>query len=178
VRALRAAGGVDVGVGLAGVGSARFREVLRQHAAGVAVVTAGTEAPVGFCATSVTSVSLDPPLVLFCVGLGASSWPTLRRAPAVMVHLLDEAQGPLARRFARSASDRFGPETDWDRGPFQLPQLTGVLAWMVLEPVSRTPVGDHAVVVGRVLAAERTPGRRPLLYQDGEFTALAGSGRP
>ena len=155
-----------------GVSPAAFRAVLRRHAATVTVVTAGREAPVGLCATSFTSVSLEPPLVSFCVGLRASAWPTLRVAPKIMVHLLADTQEALARRFAQPGAARFGPPTGWHRGPFDLPTLHEALAWLVLHPLSRTPIGDHVLVVGRVLEADYVAGRRPLLYQDGEFTSL------
>ena len=155
------------------VGAGLFKSVLRQHAATVTVVTAGLDVPVGFCATSFTSVSLDPPLVSFCVGLQASSWSTLRVAPKIMVHLLADTQVDLARRFAQSAAARFGSETRWHQGPFGLPVLQGVMAWLVLEPVSRTPVGDHALIVGTVVQAEHAVGRRPLVHHDGRFTSLA-----
>lgn len=155
------------------VGAGLFKSVLRQHAATVTVITAGLDAPVGFCATSFTSVSLDPPLVSFCVGLQASSWSTLRVAPKIMVHLLADTQVDLAQRFAQSGAARFGSETRWHHGPFGLPVLQGVMAWLVVEPVSRTPVGDHALTVGRVVQARRAVGRRPLVHHDGRFTSLA-----
>ena len=50
---------------------------MRHHAKGVTVITAGTEVPIGFCATSLASVSLDPPIVSFTVGLRATSWATV-----------------------------------------------------------------------------------------------------
>jgi len=112
-------------------------------------------------------------VVSFCVGLQASSWSTLRVAPKVMVHLLADTQVDLAWRFVRSGAARFGSETRWHRGPFGLPALHGVMARLVLEPVSRTPVCDHALIVGKVVHAEQAVGRRPLVHYDGRFTSLA-----
>ncbi|HEY3477560.1 MAG TPA: flavin reductase family protein, partial [Streptomyces sp.] len=86
------------------MGPGLFRSVMRHHAKGVAVITAGEDTPVGFCATSLTSVSLDPPLVSFTVGLRAASWPTVEAARHVMVHLLADGQEEIARRFARAGA--------------------------------------------------------------------------
>ena len=67
-----------------------FRAVVRDHAARVVVVTApGVPAPVGLTATSLASVSLDPPMVSFAVAAGASAWPVMATAPRLGVHLLD-----------------------------------------------------------------------------------------
>src|SRR5262249_15281082 len=150
--------GSPAGADPPGVGPDLFRAVLRHHAKGVAVITAGTGTPVGFCATSLASLSLDPPLVLFAVGLHTASWATMRAAPHVMVHLLGEGQQEIARRFADPAAAKFGPTTRWRRGPFDLPVLEDVLAWLALVPVNRVPVGDHALIIGRVVAAWHTPG--------------------
>jgi flavin reductase (DIM6/NTAB) family NADH-FMN oxidoreductase RutF len=74
-----------------------FRAAMRHHAKGVAVITAGAEHPVGFCATSLVSLSLEPPIVSFAVGLHSSSWRTIETARHVMVHLLAENQADRAR---------------------------------------------------------------------------------
>ncbi len=141
---------------LLGIGPELFRAVMRHHANGVAVITAGVEMPVGFCATSLASVSLDPPLVSFTIGLQAASWPTVQTAPHVMVHLLADGQENVARRFARTGAAKFGAGTRWHRGARGLPVLDDVLAWLVLAPVSRLSVGDHALVIGQVIEARHT----------------------
>jgi flavin reductase (DIM6/NTAB) family NADH-FMN oxidoreductase RutF len=154
-----------------------FRAAMRHHAKGVAVITAGTEHPVGFCATSLSSVSLEPPLVSFTVGLRSSSWATIETARHVMVHLLADDQADLASLFARRDAAKFGPDTRWHRNDLGLPVLDDVLAWLQLALTSRSPVGDHALVIGQVItsghAAAGTAG--PLVHHDGAFTALAAS---
>lgn len=150
-----------------------FRSVMRHHAKSVSVITTGTDSPVGFCATSLTSISLDPPLVSFTVGLATTSWRGVAGARYVMVHLLADDQEEVARRFATSGAPKFGPGTAWYRGAHGLPVLSGVLAWMLVEPVERVPIADHALVIGRVLAARHRPGGRPLVHHDGEFVGLA-----
>ncbi|MGW1927187.1 flavin reductase, partial [Streptomyces massasporeus] len=87
-----------------------LRSVFRRHAAGVAVVTAHGERPVGFTATSLNSVAAEPPLISFGVGTTSSSWPVLAEAEHIGVHILGEHQQELAATFARSGADRFGDE--------------------------------------------------------------------
>ncbi|MEU7156346.1 flavin reductase family protein [Streptomyces chrestomyceticus] len=155
-----------------------LRSVFRQHAAGVAVITAPGARPVGFTATSVTSVAADPPLVSFGISTGSSSWATVSEAGYVGVHILGEHQRELAATFARSGADRFAAPTSWRPGPYGVPLLDGVLAWLVCEVMARVPAGDHRIVLGQVVEGDPegyagTAGRsRPLLYHEGRFNAL------
>ncbi|MFJ4624716.1 flavin reductase family protein [Streptomyces sp. NPDC088812] len=150
-----------------------LRSVFRRHAAGVAVITAsGGTGPVGFTATSLTSVSAQPPLLSFGVGTGASSWPALSEADHVGVHILGEHQQELAATFARSGADRFGAPTAWQEGPEGVPVLDDVLAWLVCRVVARVPAGDHRIVLAEVVHGDPAGAGRPLLYHQGRFTAL------
>ena len=156
-------------------GGELLRTAFRQHAAGVAIVTAcDTVAgrPVGFTATSLASVSAEPPLLSFGVGTGASSWPVLATAEYVGVHVLGEDQRELAATFARSGADRFGWPVRWAYGPFGVPVLEGVVAWLVCRVAARVPAGDHRLVLGEVCAGDPSRGGRPLLYHQGGFNAL------
>ncbi|MEU9588879.1 flavin reductase family protein [Streptomyces sp. NPDC048219] len=150
-----------------------LRSVFRRHAAGVAVITAhGDAGPVGFTATSLTSVSAEPPLLSFGIGTGSSSWPTVAEAEHVGVHLLGEHQQELAATFARSGADRFGAPTVWREGPGGVPLLDGVLAWLVCRVVGRVPAGDHRIVLAEVLAGDPSGAGSPLLYHQGRFNGL------
>ncbi|MGG7575149.1 flavin reductase family protein [Streptomyces sirii] len=149
-----------------------LRSVFRQHAAGVAVITAQGAGPVGFTATSLTSVAADPPLLSFGIGTGASSWPAVSEAAHIGVHILGEHQQELAATFARSGADRFGPATSWRTGPEGVPLLDGVLAWLVCEVVARVPAGDHRIVLARPVVGDPAGPGRPLLYHQGRFNAL------
>ncbi|GGX95734.1 flavin reductase family protein [Streptomyces fructofermentans] len=150
-----------------------LRSVFRQHAAGVAVITArGERGPVGFTATSLASVSVDPPMLSFGVGTGASSWPAIAGTDHVGVHVLGEHQQDLAATFARSGADRFGGATAWREGPEGIPVLDDVLAWLVCRIVTRVPAGDHRVVLAEVLAGDPAGVGRPLLYHQGRFGGL------
>ncbi|MFK4104897.1 flavin reductase family protein [Streptomyces sp. NPDC019531] len=150
-----------------------LRSVFRRHAAGVAVITAGGDTgPVGFTATSLASVSADPPMLSFGIGTGASSWPAISRAEHVGVHILGEHQEELAAIFARSGADRFGASTAWREGPEGVPVLDDVLAWLVCRVVGRVPAGDHRIVLAEVQLGDPAGAGRPLLYHQGRFNGL------
>jgi len=150
-----------------------LRSVFRRHAAGVAVITAQRGGrPVGFTATSLTSVSAEPPLVSFGIGVGASSWPVIAEADHVGVHILGEHQESLAGTFARSGADRFGAPTGWREGPEGVPVLDDVLAWLVCRVVARVPAGDHRIVLAEVVVGDPSGAGRPLVYHQGRFNGL------
>lgn len=161
-----------------GLGSARtaspdlLRSVFRQHAAGVAVVTALGERPVGFTATSLNSVAAEPPLISFGVGTSSSSWPVIAETEHIGVHILGEHQQDLAATFSRSGADRFSPPTAWHSGPEGVPVLDGVLAWLVCRVVARIPAADHRIIVAQAVVGDPEGAGRPLLYHQGRFNAL------
>ncbi|MFG2651765.1 flavin reductase family protein [Streptomyces sp. NPDC048436] len=150
-----------------------LRSVFRQHAAGVAVITAqGPSGPVGFTATSLVSVSAEPPMLSFGIGTGASSWPAVSEAEHVGVHILGEHQLDLAATFARSGADRFGAPTRWYEGPQGVPVLDGALAWLVCRVAARVPAGDHRIVLAEAVVGDPSGAGRPLLYHQGRFNVL------
>ncbi|WP_411114042.1 flavin reductase family protein [Streptomyces sp. 029-5] len=149
-----------------------LRSVFRQHAAGVAVITAQGEGPVGFTATSLNSAAAEPPLISFGVGTSSSSWPVLAETDHVGVHILGEHQKDLAATFARSGADRFAPPTSWRTGPEGVPVLDGVLAWLVCRVIARVPAGDHRLVIAQAVVGDPAGAGRPLLYHQGRFNAL------
>jgi flavin reductase (DIM6/NTAB) family NADH-FMN oxidoreductase RutF len=153
------------------IGGDVFREALRHHGGGVAVVTvAGPEGPRGFTVTSLTAASLRPPLLSFYVDHDSRSWPALKAADRMGVHLLGAAHRDLAALFARRGADRFAPPTRWRGGPGGVPLLDDATIRMVCARRELVEVGDHFLVVGEVLAVERNgAGGDPLLYAHGEF---------
>ncbi|MFI5843766.1 flavin reductase family protein [Catenuloplanes sp. NPDC051500] len=155
-----------------------FRTMLRRHAAVVVVVTVPGAPPAGFTATSFTSVSLDPPLVSFCLSRTASSWPAVAAAGTVAVHVLAQDQEQVARTFATSGIDRFAAHGAWRPGPDGTPLLDGVAARMVCRIVHRVEAGDHSIVL-----AAPEPGHHhvdesaaPLVYHAGRYTRLRPAG--
>ncbi|WP_250007313.1 flavin reductase family protein [Actinoplanes sp. M2I2] len=151
-----------------------FRALLRRHAAAVVVITAPGEPPAGFTATSFTSVSLDPPLVSFCLAHTASAWPAVEAAGVVAVHVLTQEQEQVARTFSTKNIDRFATHGTWRPGPGGVPLLDGVLARIVCRVVQRVEAGDHTIV----LAAPETGWHHedssvtPLVYHDGHYAHL------
>ncbi|MEU5783492.1 flavin reductase family protein [Micromonospora lupini] len=150
-----------------------LRTLLRHQASTVTVVTAPGSPPVGFTATSFTSVSLSPPIVSFCLNLGSSSWPTLARARHVAVHLLAHDQHEVAQTFATSGIDRFAAPTRWRPGPQGAPILDGTLAWLLCRVVDRVTVGDHVVVLAEPELLRHADVGSPLLYHRGRYAGLA-----
>ncbi|GGM18239.1 MULTISPECIES: flavin reductase family protein [Micromonospora] len=159
------------------VGPETFRSLLRQQAASVAVVTAAGAPPVGFTATSFTSVSLQPPLVSFCLARSSSSWPAVAGAAHVAVHLLGEDQRDIARTFATSGIDRFTASPGWRNGPYGVPLLPGPIAWLLCRVTQRVPAGDHVIVLAEPLTGQQTGGA-PLLYHRGRYTGLRPPTQP
>jgi flavin reductase (DIM6/NTAB) family NADH-FMN oxidoreductase RutF len=163
-----------------GVRPEQLRSAMRRHGAGVAVITTrDAGGPIGFCASSLTSVSLEPPTVSFAVTTESASGRAWARNRHGLVHLLRSDQQAVAARFARSGPDKFDT-ADWRWGPDAQPLLADVLAWMLVSTRIRIAVGDHLLLVCDVLEVEsgRTPGRRrpgpgPLIHHDGGFYGLA-----
>ena len=148
----------------------RFRRTLALHAAGVVVVTAAPGGvPAGLTATSFTSVSLDPPLVSFCIARTSTTWPSLRAADRFAINILSDAQADLAARFAHRGVDRFAAPTRWRPAPDGTPLLEGVCAHLLCTPYTTTDIGDHILVVGLVTGARIHRPDQPLLYHRGRF---------
>ncbi|WNI14827.1 flavin reductase family protein [Actinacidiphila sp. ITFR-21] len=151
----------------------RFKAAFRGHPAGVVVITVpGPSGPAGFTATSLASLSLDPPLVSFGIATTASSWPHVRDGGTAVVHFLAEGHEELARRFATSGIDRFAEPTRYTRLPDGEPLLDGVTNWLLISLESLIPAGDHRLVIGRVTHAATSPAHRPLLYHDGTYHSI------
>jgi flavin reductase (DIM6/NTAB) family NADH-FMN oxidoreductase RutF len=123
-----------------------FKAVFRGHPGGVAVITAddGT-GPVALTATSVSSVSADPPLLVFSVSSQSSSARALAAAKTVVVHLLDADDLPLARLGATSGVDRFADTESWSRLVTGEPVYFGVRAWIRGAVVNRMDAGGSTI---------------------------------
>ncbi len=146
-----------------------LRDAFGAFATGVTVVTAvGADGVrVGLTANSLTSVSLDPPLLLFCPARGASALPTLRATRRFAVNVLATEQADVADRFARRGIDRFAGATWHDLDG--LPVLDGALASFACSLEAEHDGGDHVVVIGRVAALRASGGHDPLLYFRGAY---------
>lgn len=155
------------------VDGAEFRRLLGRFATGVAIVTATDHEgnPAGMTVNTVTSVSLDPPLISICVELSADMHAVMEQATAFVVNILESGQELLSRRFAVKHPDRFeGVGFRMDEGQVL---LDGVLAHIACEQWSRLEAGDHTIFVGKVIGGTTHRGQ-PLLYYRGGY---AGFGR-
>lgn len=154
------------------VDSATFRALCGRFATGVVIVTA-TEAngqPVGMTANSFTSVSLEPPLVSVNVDRQAEFHAVILAATGFAINVLAHEQESLSRRFANPTSDRFDG-VGYRRTERGLVVLAGVVASIECETFHTMPVGDHTIVVGRVVGGEARD-TRPLLYFRGGYHTL------
>lgn len=98
----------------AAIDPAAFRSLMRRHAAGVSVITLESDSgPVGFTATSLASLSAEPPLVCFNIAHTSSSLTALRAAQSLVIHVLDERDRAIAERFSRTAAERFADASSW-----------------------------------------------------------------
>jgi 3-hydroxy-9,10-secoandrosta-1,3,5(10)-triene-9,17-dione monooxygenase reductase component len=153
----------------------QFRSVLGHFATGVTIITAmdGDE-PVGMAANSFTSLSLDPPLVLFCVAHSSSTWPRIEAAGMFAVNILGEDHEELSRLFAQKGADRFGV-TPWRQGISGSPVLEDAIAYIDCEFEAEYPGGDHKIIVGSVLDLDMREGARPLLFYRGTYLRISSS---
>jgi flavin reductase (DIM6/NTAB) family NADH-FMN oxidoreductase RutF len=155
-----------------GVEPALFRQLLGRFATGVTVLTTrapGGE-PIGMTASSVASVSLDPPLVLVSVDRRHEMHAALEAAPHFVLNILAADQEALSRRFAADEPDRFRG-VGFHANKHGIAVLDDVLAHIECEKRTAMPTGDHTVFVALVVGGNVTD-RRPLLYYRGGYAGL------
>ncbi len=129
-----------------------FRQAFQRHSAGVAIITLSDAegTPVGFTATSLASLSAQPPMFTFNTATTASSWPALNSMEYVAVHILGVRNHELAMRMAGPASERFAGE-HWHRGAFDLPILNDVTAVLIGKIERRTVIHNAASTMAEVV---------------------------
>lgn len=144
-----------------------FKQAFRRHAAGVAVITsrAPNGSPVGFTATSVASLAAVPPLVTFNMARVASAWSAITVGNRVAIHMLGPRTQHLAERMAADHDVRFVGD-HWYEGPYGVPILSGVTAWMVGTIIEVFPVHNNAVVVARIETGELGDPDEALVYHE------------
>ncbi len=161
--------------------SDQFKLAFRNHAAGVAVITADAgDGPVGLTATSVFSVSAEPPLLVFSVSSSSSSAPTLRRADTLIVHLLGADQLDIAKLCATSGIDRFADRSIWDRLITGEPFFPSAHAWIRGRVIDRMEAGASTVIAVHALQAKLPPegdDAAPLVYHNRTWHALGPHSR-
>ncbi|MBT2596891.1 flavin reductase family protein [Arthrobacter sp. ISL-72] len=158
-----------------------FKAAFRNHPAGVSIITAqGAGGPVGLTASSVISVSVNPPLLVFSLSAHSASAPAIRGAGTVVVHLLGADQIDLAKTFATGGIDRFEDTSTWSRLVTGEPVLPRANAWLRGRIVNEMDAGDSTVVAVHVLqvniasAAVRDADQAgPLVYHNRSWHSLS-----
>lgn len=155
-----------------GVDPAQFRLLLGRFATGVTVLStrAPDGEPIGMTASSVASVSLEPPMVLVCVDRRHEMHAAMEAAGQFVLNVLAADQEVLSRRFAGSSDNRFG-DLGYREDRQGMPVLDGVLAHIECVKQHAVPGGDHTVFFGLVTGGSVTD-RHPLLYYRGGYVGL------
>lgn len=157
----------------AAVSSEEFRQACGRFANGVTIATIldAQGDPHGLTVSSFTSVSLDPPLILICLGHAVSVIDSFREASHFGINILADDQEILSERFARKAEDRFDG-LPWYSGATGVPLLPGVLATVECAVEQRIPAGDHDIFLARMVNAQFAEGE-PLIHFRGCYRRLA-----
>ena len=155
------------------IDSRAFRNTIGLFATGVTVVAAEVDGEIrGMTANSITSVSLDPPLVLFCVQKGAHLLEFLEKSGGFSINILNADQTDLSHFFANMWPEAEPPPftfTPWLGGP----RLNGVMGAIACKVEQILEGGDHWIVIGLVVDLYYTPNSAdPLLYYMGQYRRI------
>ena len=146
-----------------------FRRVLGHFPTGVTVVTAAcADGPAGMAIGSFASVSLEPPLVMFCPSRDSSSWGRMSDVGSFCVNVLGDDQADVCGVFAGKAEDKFAG-IDWTTEATGAPVLPGTIAWIDCTVHAVHDGGDHDIVVGRVESLGAGGDHGPLLFFKGGY---------
>ena len=150
-----------------------LREVSGLFPTGIAVVTARAASGdrYGVTINSFSSVSLDPPLVLFSLWRGLHTLDALLSAKAFAIHFLRDDQRHLSTRFAKALSDKWD-DVRYRDGVTGCPVLEPALALMECTLYAQYDGGDHIIIVGRVAHMEKEPGENPLVFFRGRYHTI------
>ncbi|MEU1595104.1 flavin reductase family protein [Streptomyces sp. NPDC005708] len=146
-----------------------FRQAISRFATGVAVVTTRhQDRDSGMTASAVTSLCVDPPMLLVCVNQTAPTHNAIRRSDTFVVNVLASGQEHLAQQFARPAPDKFAgvPKRPGNLGA---PVIEGTVAHFECEVRDRLTGGTHTIFVGEVVDAGFDISREPLVYYSSGF---------
>ncbi|MEO3792459.1 flavin reductase family protein [Nonomuraea sp. B10E15] len=153
------------------IDSARLRRALGHYPTGVVVVAALADGePHGFTVNSFTSVSLDPPIVSFCAAHTSTTWPYIRAAGAFTISMLSAGQERVCQSFSKKGADRFSG-VGWTVNGSGHPAITGAVAWIDCMLDSCHLVGDHELILARVidLTTNDAAGDDPLVFHRGRL---------
>jgi 3,4-dihydroxy-2-butanone 4-phosphate synthase len=152
-----------------------MRDVMGHFATGVSIVTARNSdaLPVGTTANAISSVSLDPPLLLACLARNSETLAAIRATGRLAINILADDQQHHSDRFAMKGEAVRAHEVAFDDHDLGVPVLPGALATIACEVDAIYPAGDHEIVVGHAKHLEhRDPDSRPLLFFRGSYSQL------
>ena len=146
-----------------------FRHALGQFATGVTIVTARAKdgRGIGLTVNSFTSVSLDPPLVLWCLSRQATDFAALNAASRFAVNVLSAKQHHLSRQFSTTLADKF-TSVEYEEAPDSSPLLKGATAHFICRVTGRFDGGDHVIILGEVEEYHWNEGE-PLVFHSGRY---------
>ena len=152
-----------------------YRRIIGQFATGVTVVTTAVDGRLhGMTANALTSISLDPLLLLVCVDKGTHAYDELTNAGRFGVNILAEEQEEVSNLFAATTEPEQGrlQGVSYHLGPNGAPIIDGCLAYVECAVTDRCPGGDHTIFIGEVLGAETLREAPPLLFFQGRYRRL------
>jgi len=151
-----------------------FRQALGSFPTGVAVITAVSPSrhPMGITVNSFTSVSLDPPMVLWCLDKKSDRYQVFTKAKGFTISVLGTAHEDVSARLAKQGSHSLEGIAliETELGP---PALADALAFFECGSEAVHEGGDHAILLGRVLRFARHDAGAPLVFFRGRYGALA-----
>lgn len=154
---------------------AKLRQAFGCFPSGVTAVCGLVDGrPEGIAASSYTSVSLDPALVLVCFARTSSTWPKLARLSRLGLSVLSDAHHDVARRLGSKSADRF-ENVGWRANENDAVFVEGAALWMECEPYSMVTAGDHDVVFLRVTALSPHSDVGALVFHRSELHAFGSS---
>lgn len=156
------------------VDKTELRKALGQFTTGVCIVASAFEGrePFGMTINSFSSLSLDPPLVLWSLQRDSELFEDWQKASHFTINILTQAQRPLSSLYSRKGEHNL--EADhYYLSSFELPIIKDVLSYFECEIVARHDGGDHAILIGSVKNLELREGGEPLVFYSGKYTKLA-----
>ncbi|WP_448852797.1 flavin reductase family protein [Corynebacterium sp. 335C] len=152
------------------------RRALGEFATGVTIIaTEDAAGPVGFACQSFSSLSLDPPLVVFTVMRTSRTWPRIEGTGRFAVNVLTEEQQDVSAAFGRRGEDKFAHGT-WSSSPLGNPVLHGCAIWIDCTVEAVHDGGDHHIVVGRISDIGHRADASPLIYHRGGYARVVAPG--
>ncbi len=149
-----------------------YRRTLGQFATGVTIITTRSQEgrAIGLTVNSFTSVSLEPPLVLWCLVRQSPNLQAFQETSHFAVNILAAGQHGLSRRFASPVPDKF-ESVPWEEGKARVPLLAGVAAQFVCRKVGQFDGGDHVIFLGQVEEYRRSE-EKPLVFHSGRYRCV------